>query len=118
MSGESFLIKSDLLDEHKGFVATKPVEQLQAVEALALLNRWVKLKDYFYYDDRDALQALKNRQIAEFVRAGEMQATAVIVRESEAIQGILILDGKSSLMSKENIRLKNYYKFWRCIIER
>ncbi len=47
-----------------------------------------------------------------------MQATAVIVRESEAIQGILILDGKSSLMSKENIRLKNYYKFWRCIIER
>ncbi len=55
MSGESFLIKSDLLDEHKGFVATKPVEQLQAVEALALLNRWVKLKDYFYYDDRDAL---------------------------------------------------------------
>ncbi len=77
-----------LMNEHEGFIATKPVEQLQPVEALALLNRWVKLKDYFHYDDRDTLYALKNRQIAKFVRAGEMQATAVIVRESQAIQGM------------------------------
>ena len=75
----------NLENQHKGFVATVTLEELLPVEALALVNRWAKLKSYFYHDDRDALYTLKDRKIAEFVKAGEMKAVAVIVRESEAI---------------------------------
>lgn len=67
---------------HKCFVPISPVEELKPIEALALVNRWMKLKHYFYYEDLNALYELKDQKIVEFVKAGEMQATTVIVRES------------------------------------
>lgn len=72
-------------EQLKSFTPTCPVEQLSPVEALVLLNRWMKLKSYFYYDDLDALYELKDEKIAEFVKSGQLRVTSVIVRESPAI---------------------------------
>ncbi len=77
------LVHKDLV--HKGFEASSTIERLAPVEALALINRWAKLKSYFHRDDIDALYELKDQKISEFVCCGEMIATAVIVRESPAI---------------------------------
>lgn len=73
-------------DERVGYVATKPINELLPVEALALVNRWAKLKSYFFYDDRDALYALKDREIAKMFKAGNLIAVKVIARESDAIK--------------------------------
>lgn len=76
--------------EHSSFFTNEPVENLKPVEALALINRWAKLKSYFYYDDIDALYELKDRKVKELVEAGEMVATAVIARESPAIAAMKV----------------------------
>ncbi|MEC4885655.1 MAG: hypothetical protein SAL70_30720 [Scytonema sp. PMC 1070.18] len=64
------------------YVADKPVSELTPVQALALVNRWAKLKEYFWYDDKDALYDLKDRKIAEWVTSNEMIPTFIIRRES------------------------------------
>ena len=72
-------------EKYTVFSPTKPVEDLLPVEALALLNRWAKLRNYFYYDDLDFLYEIKEQKIAEWLEKGELTPTAVIVRETSAI---------------------------------
>lgn len=81
------------------YVPNKPITELKPVQALALINRWVKLKSYFYYADVDALYELKDRKIAEWVEADEMVATKIIMRPSPAIESMKteIANGGTSL---------------------
>lgn len=69
-------------------IVNKPITELTPVQALALVNRWAKLKSDFFYDDVDALYELKYCKIVEWVRAGEMIATKVIMRLSPAIESM------------------------------
>lgn len=62
-----------------------PLVNLHPHQALTLLNRWAKLKDYFYHADRNALYALKGKTIAGWLATGEVTATRLICRESPAI---------------------------------
>lgn len=66
-----------LANDPKGYVVAKPIDKIVPIEAMVLVNRWAKLKDEFYYDDRDALYDLKDRKIAEMVRNGKAIATKV-----------------------------------------
>ncbi len=67
---------------------SKPINELTQIEALVLVNRWLKMKSYFFYADSDELYALKGRKIAEFVRNGSLRMVKVIRRETEAIIGM------------------------------
>jgi hypothetical protein len=68
--------------EKMTYVTDNPVSELTPLQALALVNRWAKLKGYFWYDDKDALYDLKDRKIAEWVTSGKMIPTFIIRRES------------------------------------
>ncbi len=70
------------------FTAEIPISQLHPHQALALINRWIKLKGYWFHEDRDALYKLKDDCILEWVKEGTMIPTKVIERETEAIKGM------------------------------
>jgi len=70
---------------HKSFDITKPIEELSEVEALVLVNRWVKCKNYFYHDDRDILYAIKDQKIDSWLKSGELKVNKIIQRESPTI---------------------------------
>ena len=78
----------DQQQEYKGFSTNKPVHSLSPVEALAFLNRWAKLRNYFYYEDINILYEIKEEKIAEWLKSAEVISTAIIVRESEAFVGM------------------------------
>ena len=70
------------------FTAEIPVSQVHPHQALALINRWIKLKGYWFHEDRDALYKLKDDCILEWVKEGTMIPVKVIERETEAIKGM------------------------------
>lgn len=63
------------------YVASKPIEELHQHEALALVNRYAKLKGK-HYEDIDYLYSIKHRKILEWLNEGTLKATKVIKRES------------------------------------
>jgi len=74
--------------ENKAYQANKPLEELSPVEALVLINRWLKLKSRFYYADADKLYSIKTQQILKMFQEGAMLATRVIVRDTEVLAHI------------------------------
>lgn len=79
------------------YIVDKPIVELKPVEALALINRWLKLENYFYYDDRDKLYDLKYRKIVEWLELKEMVATAIIKRDNPtfaAMEEQIVYDGE------------------------
>lgn len=71
-----------------GFYTTKPVEKLKPIEALALLNRWAKIRNYFWDRDIDFLYEIKDRKIREWLETKELFANAIILRPTPAIEGM------------------------------
>lgn len=67
------------------FVAVIPVDQLHPHQALTLVNRWAKLKGYWYQNHLEALYTLKDKLIFQWVDQGSMVVNKVIQRESLAI---------------------------------
>ena len=63
------------------YVASKPIEELHQHEALALVNRYAKLKGK-HYEDIDYLYSIKHRKILNWLNEGTLKATKVIKRES------------------------------------
>jgi hypothetical protein len=57
-------------------------QQLHQHQAMSLINRWVKLKDYWHHDDRDELYALKSQKLIEWLSSGDIITTGLIKRES------------------------------------
>jgi|GEM_PF-2915031 len=79
------------------YTAEAPVNQLHSHQVLALINRYAKLKNYFYYADIDVLYDIKDSNIREWVKAGEMVATKVIQRANytfEAMKTTIALHGE------------------------
>ena len=66
------------------FTTQLPVDLLNPHQALALVNRWVKV-DRWYPEDKDALYNLKHRLLSEWWREGTLQLTGVLERDSPAI---------------------------------
>lgn len=64
------------------YIAQKPIEQLSQIEALALINRWLKLPNYFWYDDKDVLYAIKEKKLATWCQSKEMIVTRVVMRDT------------------------------------
>ncbi len=80
------------------YTAGAPVNQLHPHQALALINRYAKLKNHFYYADIDVLYDIKDSKIQEWVKAGEMVATKVIQRANytfDAMKATIALDGEN-----------------------
>jgi hypothetical protein len=78
------------------YITLSSVEQLHPHVCLALINRYSKLKDEFYYADIDVLYAIKESKIGEWVSSGQMIATKVIKRVNptfEAMQKTIALGG-------------------------
>jgi hypothetical protein len=81
------------------FVTSLPISELHPHQVLALVNRWAKLKGYWYDRDLDALYNLKDQLIKTWVDSGSMSATKIIRRESPAIAAmkVEIASGGSNL---------------------
>lgn len=101
-----------LANDPKGYVVAKPIDKIVPIEAMVLVNRWAKLKDEFYYDDRDALYDLKDRKIAEMVRNGKAIATKVITRETDAMKGMkaAFANGGNDLELMDYLSIYEYLK--------
>lgn len=69
---------------------SKPIDELSELEALVLMNRWVKLKGYFFYDDRDALYDRKDGILKRFLAEGILRVSKVVQRETQAIAGMKV----------------------------
>lgn len=65
-----------------------PISQLHPHQVLVLINRWIKLKHYWFHEDRDALYKLKETLIKEWVEEGTMAPIKIIQRETKAIIGM------------------------------
>lgn len=90
------------------FTTANPITQLHPHQVLALINRWAKLKSYWYYADRDVLYHLKDELIFKWVNKGSMVATKVIQRESSVIEAMKqeISTGGASLDHLEQFGLR------------
>ena len=75
-------------ENYSSFKTEKACSDLLPVEALALINRWAKVKNRFYYEDVNALYQIKEEKISEWLANGEIVATTIITRESHALAGM------------------------------
>ncbi len=79
------------------YTAGAPVNELHPHQALALINRYAKLKNDFYYADLNVLYDIKDSKIREWVKVGEMVATKIIQRSNytfEAMKTTIALHGQ------------------------
>jgi hypothetical protein len=70
------------------YSATSPVSELLPVQALALLNRWAKLKYHFQLCDVEYLYVIKDRKILEWINSNEMMATRIIRRPNPTVEAM------------------------------
>jgi hypothetical protein len=64
------------------YTTQKPIDQLTQIEALVLINRWLKLPNYFWYDDKDELYSIKEKKLINWCRTEEIIVTRIVMRDA------------------------------------